>query len=267
MTSQENNPNPGNPAPARPVAVRLEHLSKAFNGFWAVRDLNLEIYQGEFFAFLGPNGAGKTTTIKMMTGLLHPSEGRALMGGFDIQIQPTEAKRLLGHIPDHPYLYEKLTGRDFFTFIGDLYGIARAEQEERRAYYFSLFDLEEAADRLIENYSHGMRQKLCFSVALMHRPAILVVDEPMVGLDPLSARKVKNLLREECKRGATVFLSTHQLSVAEELSDRIGIITQGRLRFLGDLSALRRQVRQEGNLEELFLELTADGVTWDNGAG
>jgi len=247
--------------PDSPVVIQLESVSKSFNGFWAVKDLTLNIREGEFFAFLGPNGAGKTTTIKMLTGLLRPTEGRAILGGFDIQRQPTEAKRLIGHIPDTPYLYEKLTGREFFHFIGDLYAIDRDAQEEERRRLFSVFSLESAADQLIENYSHGMRQKLCFCIAFMHKPRILVVDEPMVGLDPKSSRIVKDLLRAECARGVTVFLSTHQLSVAEELCDRLGIITRGRLRFLGRIEDLRHQVRHEGSLEDLFLELTADGVT------
>ena len=245
----------------RQATIQLENLGKSFDGFVAVSDINLSIYEGEFFSFLGPNGAGKTTTIKMMTGMLKPTHGRALVGGYDIQQDPTEAKRLIGHIPDHPYLYEKLTGREFVRFIGDLYGMNREEQEAERLRYFDLFALEYAADRLIENYSHGMRQKLCFTVALMHRPKILVVDEPMVGLDPHSARTVKNLMREQCERGATVFLSTHTLSVAEELSNRIGIITQGKIRFLGGIHELQSEVRQEGNLEDLFLELTKDGIT------
>ncbi len=247
-------------APKRP-AIRLENLGKTFNGFWAVRNLSFDIPEGEFFAFLGPNGAGKTTTIKMLTGLLRPSEGRALLGGYDIQTQPTEAKRLIGHIPDTPYLYEKLTGREFFHFVGNLYQIDPDEQERQRERFFRLFSLQEAANRLIESYSHGMKQKLCFAVAFMHRPRVLVVDEPMVGLDPRSSRIVKDLLREECSKGASVFLSTHQLTVAEEMADRLGIITQGTVRFLGGIEELRRHVRREGSLEDLFLELTADGVT------
>jgi len=245
----------------RPVAIRLENLGKSFDGFWAVSELDLEIPEGEFFAFLGPNGAGKTTTIKMMTGLIRPSTGRAFIGGNDIQADPLAAKRLIGHIPDHPYLYEKLSGRDFFYFIGDLYGIGRDEQEERRRHYFELFGIEHAADRLIENYSHGMRQKLCFSVALMHRPRVIVVDEPLVGLDPQSARIVKNLLLDECRRGATVFMSTHLLAIAEELSHRIGIIHHGQLRFLGTLEEMRHHARRDGSLEDLFLALTADNGT------
>lgn len=245
----------------RPVAIHLDNVSKSFNGFYAVKDLSLEIREGEFFAFLGPNGAGKTTTIKMLAGLLRPTEGRALLGGFDIQTHPTEAKRLIGHIPDTPYLYEKLSGREFFHFIGDLHEIDRDEQDRQRRRFFEMFSLEQAADRLIENYSHGMRQKLCFSVALMHNPRVLIVDEPMVGLDPRSSRIVKDLLKAECARGVTIFLSTHQLSVAEELCDRLGIITRGRLRFLGRMDELRDQTHQDGTLEDLFLELTADGVT------
>ncbi len=240
--------------------LRLEELTKDYDGFRALENLSLDIPPGEFFCFLGPNGAGKTTTIKIITGLLRPTSGRALIGTHDIQGQPIEAKRLIGYIPDQPYLYEKLSGRDFFHFVGDLYEIPRAEQEGALAKYFEIFSLAQVADVLIENYSFGMRQKLCFSVAFMHRPRLLVVDEPMVGLDPRSARIVKNLLREFCREGGTVFLSTHLLAIAEELCDRLGIITRGRLRFLGTVAELRASLAREGTLEDLFLELTAEGA-------
>ena len=238
--------------------IGIERLSKKYEDLYAVRDLDLQIAEGEFFAFLGPNGAGKTTTIKILTGLLRPDEGRALIGGFDIQKQPDKAKRMIGYIPDHPYLYEKLSGRDFFHFVGDLFQIPRPEQEKSLESYFSLFDLLSSADKLIENYSHGMRQKLVFSVSLMHQPKVIIVDEPMTGLDPYSARITKNLLKEKTREGATVFLSTHTLSVAEELADRIGIIHKGRLLFLGSLPELRKAAHTKGNLEEIFLELTSD---------
>ena len=241
--------------------LQLENLSKDYDGFQALDDLSIEIPSGEFFCFLGPNGAGKTTTIKIITGLLRPAKGRALICGRDIQKEPLEAKRLIGYIPDTPYLYEKLSGRDFMYFVGNLYDVPHREVAAAIDNYFNAFRIMHAADNLIENYSFGMRQKLCFSAAFMHRPRVLVVDEPMVGLDPQSARTLKNILRGFCADGGTVFLSTHLLAIAEELCDRLGIITQGKLRFLGTVEDLRRSMAREGTLEELFLELTADGVT------
>jgi len=239
--------------------LELHNATKDYDGFRAVANLDLKVPPGELFCFLGPNGAGKTTTIKMITGLLKPTEGRVLVDGFDIQQDPVEAKRRIGYIPDTPYLYEKLSGREFLRFVGDLYGTPRESQQAAEAKYFAAFGLEESADKLIENYSHGMRQKLCFCVAFMHDPKLLVIDEPMVGLDPRSARTMKNLLREFCAGGGTVFLSTHLLYVAEELADRLGIITQGSMRFLGSTAELRARLAREGSLEDLFLELTEDG--------
>ncbi len=239
--------------------LRISNVSKDYDGFNAVIDLELTVPQGEFFCFLGPNGAGKTTTIKMITALLKPSSGTILVDGRDIQKDPIEAKRRIGYIPDTPYLYEKLSGREFLRFIGDLYEVPRSEQDEALARYFSVFGLMESADKLIENYSHGMRQKLCFAVALMHKPKLLVIDEPMVGLDPRSARTLKNLLREFCANGGTIFLSTHLLYIAQELADRIGIVTHGRMKFLGTTEDLARQLSRQASLEDLFLELTEDG--------
>ncbi|HOE64415.1 MAG TPA: ABC transporter ATP-binding protein [Candidatus Sumerlaeota bacterium] len=237
--------------------IRIENLTKNFEEVCAVKNLSLTIPAGEVFAFLGPNGAGKTTTIKAMTGLLRPTHGRAIIGGYDIQEQPFEAKRLIGYIPDHPYVYEKLSGVEFFRFIGDLFGVPRDIQEKRMEQYFQIFSLMDARDKLIENYSHGMRQKLVMSISLMHDPKALVIDEPMVGLDPQSMKIVKRLFRETANKGAAVFLSTHLLSVAEEVADRIGLIHKGQLIFLGTLEEMRRFARREGNLEDLFLELTA----------
>ncbi len=236
--------------------IRIERLTKRYDQLTAVDDLTLDVGEGEVFAFLGPNGAGKTTTIKVLAGLLKPTIGRAFIGPYDIQTQHVEAKRLIGFIPDRPYLYEKLSGRDFFHFVGDLFKVDRRQQDERLEEYFHLFSLDEAADDLIENYSHGMRQKLVFSVALMHDPKALIVDEPMVGLDPRSARIIKRLLKEKSREGVSVFLSTHTLSVAEELADRIGIIQKGKLLFLGTQDALRAEVNRDGTLEDLFLQLT-----------
>lgn len=240
------------------TVIKIEKLIKNYEDVVAVNDLNLDINSGELFAFLGPNGAGKTTTIKILTGLLKPTSGRTYINGIDIQKDPLEAKRIIGYIPDHPYLYEKLSGRDFFHFVGDLFNIERAKQDELLENYFSVFGLNGAADKLIENYSHGMRQKLVFSVCFMHSPKVIIVDEPMVGLDPKSARIVKNILKEKSREGTTIFLSTHTLSVAEELADRIGIINHGKLIFLGTLKEMKEHSKKDGSLEDLFLKLTED---------
>lgn len=236
--------------------ILLENMTKCYNEIRAVDNLSLSIPPGQVFAFLGPNGAGKTTTIKVLTGLLRPTEGRALIGGCDIQEEPEKAKRLIGYIPDHPYVYEKLSGREFFHFIGDLFGVSEEEQNRKFEYYFDLFGLTPAADKLVQNYSHGMRQKLVMSVSLMHDPKIIMVDEPMVGLDPQSALVVKKLFQECADAGASVFLSTHTLSVAEEVADEIGLINKGKLIFQGTLEDMRKKTKKSGNLEELFLELT-----------
>lgn len=238
--------------------IETENLCKDYDGQKAVIDLNLNIKSGELFCFLGPNGAGKTTTIKMLTGLLIPSSGKARVAGYDIQENPVEAKRRIGYIPDRPYLYEKLSGRDFITFVGDLFGIDRKIQQERMDYYLELFSLTRARDQFIENYSHGMRQKLVFAASLMHEPEVIIVDEPMVGLDPKSAHIVKKLMKDESRKGKTIFLSTHQLSVAEELADRIGVVSRGRLIFLGTIAGLREELKHSGSLEELFLQITEE---------
>lgn len=238
--------------------IQTEDLCKDYDGKRAVNPLNLEVKAGELFCFLGPNGAGKTTTIKMLTGLLTPTSGTARIAGFDIRKDPIEAKRRIGYIPDRPYLYEKLSGRDFFTFVGDMFGVDRAEQREKQKYYFDLFLLTRAQDDFIENYSHGMRQKLVFSASLMHDPEVIVIDEPMVGLDPRSVRIVKDLLRSEAESGKTIFLSTHTLSIAEEIADRIGVISKGDIQFLGTMTEMRQELKQSGSLEELFLHLTEE---------
>lgn len=238
--------------------IQTENLTKDYDGKRAVNPLTLDIKAGELFCFLGPNGAGKTTTIKMLTGLLTPTSGTARIAGFDIRTDPIEAKRRIGYIPDRPYLYEKLSGRDFFTFVGDMFGIDRAEQREKLKYYFDLFLLTKAQDDFIENYSHGMRQKLVFCASLMHDPEVIVIDEPMVGLDPRSVRIVKDLLRSEVDNGKTIFLSTHTLSIAEEIADRIGVISKGDIQFLGTMAEMRAELKQSGSLEELFLHLTEE---------
>ena len=237
--------------------IVIEGFTKRYEDLVAVDELTLRVRRGELFTFLGPNGAGKTTTIKALAGLIRPTAGRLAVAGFDVQRDPVEAKRRIGFIPDHPYLYEKLSGADFFHFVGDLFSIPREVQEERMRHYFGLFGLMPAADKLIENYSHGMRQKLVVSVALMHDPEVLIVDEPLVGLDPRSSRTLKDLMREQVGAGKTVFLSLHQLPVAEEISDRIGIIHKGRLLYVGTVEELRARLHRAADLEDLFLELTA----------
>ncbi|MBN1867701.1 ABC transporter ATP-binding protein [Candidatus Sumerlaeota bacterium] len=239
------------------AAILIENMTKDYGSVRAVDNLSLSVRPGEVFTFLGPNGAGKTTTIKVLSGLLRPTLGRALIMGHDIQKDPVAAKRLIGYIPDHPYLYEKLTGRDFVEFVSDLFGLDRAESAKRMEEYFALFDLSGSEDDLIENYSHGMRQKLVFCVSLIHDPSVLIVDEPMVGLDPQSARTLKNLLRRKSREtGMAVFLSTHTLSIAEEVADRIGIIHKGELIFIGSLEEMHAKLGQASGLEEMFLRLT-----------
>lgn len=236
--------------------VLIEHLTKEYEDLTAVDDLTLTVPRGEFLCCLGPNGAGKTTTIKMLTGLIRPTSGRVMVAGYDVQKQPVEAKQRIGYVPDQPYLYEKLSAREFFNFVGDLFSVPRDVQEEKMHYYFNLFGLLKVADKLIEGYSHGMRQKLVISASLMHDPEVVVVDEPMVGLDPKSARTVKQLFRKQTEMGRTVFLCTHVLNVAEELADRIAIFKRGKVIFLGTMSELRDRLGRDDTLEQLFLELT-----------
>ena len=236
--------------------IRACGLTKRFGDKVAVDHLDLEIADGEFFCFLGPNGAGKTTTIKMLTGLIRPTEGRAEVGGFDVQHQPLEAKRLLGYIPDHPFLYDKLTGREFMRFVAGLYKISDSDFERDCEAFLTIFEIADVADQLIEDYSHGMRQKLSFASCFLHQPRCVIVDEPWVGLDPKNIRKVKTYLRERTRTGLTVFMSTHSLSIAEEVADRIGILNYGQLLSLGTVEEVKAISRRPGNLEDIFLEIT-----------
>jgi len=236
--------------------IKIVHLTKRFGETIAVSELNLEIPRGELFCFIGPNGAGKTTTIKLLTGLLKPTSGEIFIGGYNIQTDHLKVKSLIGYIPDRPFLYEKLTGEEFLSFIAGLYGIKQAD--EKIGELLGLFGLSDYKERLIANYSHGMRQRLVFSAVLMHQPEVIIIDEPLVGLDPASSRLVKNLLKKEATKGKTIFLSTHTLSVAEEIASRIGVIHQGRLIALGGLEDLRKKAHRSGKLEEVFLQLTQD---------
>ncbi|MEM9556123.1 MAG: ABC transporter ATP-binding protein [Acidobacteriota bacterium] len=252
--------------------IRTEGLSKRFGTKQAVDHLDLDIPEGEFFCFLGPNGAGKTTTIKMLTGLVRPTAGRAWIGTHDVVEEPVEAKRLLGYVPDHPFLYDKLTGREFMRFVAGLYRLPAARYAERVDELLATFELAHVADQLVESYSHGMRQKLSFASTFLHEPLALVVDEPWVGLDPKNIRAVKTYLRRAADSGLTILMSTHTLSIAEELADRIGILHHGRLRHVGTVDEIKRLARAaavdgaaegaEGgpssSLEDVFLELTRE---------
>jgi len=237
--------------------LTVKELSKRFAEYQAVDSISLEVKKGEIFGFLGPNGAGKTTTIKMLAGLLKPDEGLITINGFDLAKMPEECKRLTGYIPDRPFLYEKLTGMEFLGFIAGLYGKENERVEQKAQKLLDLFDLAVWQDFLIESYSHGMRQKLIITAAFMLEPPLIIVDEPMVGLDPKSARIVKELFKEHADQGGAVFLSTHSMEVAEELCNRISIIVEGRLIASGSLVAIRQQAESDGSsLEDIFLQLT-----------
>ncbi len=238
--------------------IRTEGLTKRFGDKLAVVDLDLEVGTGEFFCFLGPNGAGKTTTIKLLTGLLRPNAGRALIGGHDIQREPLAAKQLLGYVPDQPFLYDRLTGREFLSLVAGLYAMDGEAVGGRIAAMLEVFDVADVADELIGDLSHGMRQKLSFAATFLHAPRVVVVDEPWVGLDPRSIRNVKDYLRAGTRAGLTVFMSTHTLSIAEEVADRVGIIHRGRLLFTGTVGEVKALASRPGTLEDVFLELTCE---------
>jgi ABC-2 type transport system ATP-binding protein len=235
--------------------ISISHLSKNFGAKRAVDDLSLEVPPGELFCFLGPNGAGKTTTIKILTGLLRPLSGSAKICGLDIFTQPQEVKRVIGYIPDMPYLYDRLTTTEFFQFTGDLYDVPREKVQSGMEHYFSLFSLNEYRSALIKELSHGLRQRLVYSATLLHEPRVLFIDEPLVGLDPYTIRLIKDLLRARSRSGMTIFLTTHILALAEDIGDRIGIINNGRLITLGSVPDLLRD-NQSRNLEEAYLKLT-----------
>jgi ABC-2 type transport system ATP-binding protein len=240
--------------------IELEHVTKHYGHKVAVCDLSLAIQRGEVFAFLGPNGAGKTTTIKLMCGLLFPTKGRIRIAGYDLQENGSKARQLISYVPDQPFLYEKLTGREVLQFVADMYGMDPTGARGRIEKMIDLFSLDAFVDDLTERYSHGMRQRAVFAAALLHEPQVLIVDEPTVGLDPINIRLLKDLLRQEANNGTTVFLSTHSLDIAEELADRIGVVASGRLIGCGTLEHLRDQAKHEGSLEEVFLKLTTEEV-------
>ena len=238
--------------------IDIVDVSKRYGPKIAVHDLSLHVPAGELFAFLGPNGAGKTTTIKMLCGLLFPTTGTVQVGGFDLAAQGDQARALISYVPDQPYLYDKLTGREFLQFTADLYALPPARTRDKIAEVIDLFRLDDFVDDLTERYSHGMRQRTVFAAALVHDPKLLIADEPTVGLDPKSIRELKTLLRKLAAGGMTIFLSTHTLDIAQELADRIGIVDHGRLIGCGTLAELRKQTATDGSLEDLFMKITEE---------
>jgi ABC-2 type transport system ATP-binding protein len=241
--------------------IELRSLTKRYGSFTAVNAVDLDVPRGELFGFLGPNGAGKTTTLRMIAGILRPSSGSVRIANIDLAADPVAAKQKLGFIPDRPFIYEKLTGVEFLRFVAGLYGQAGAEVERRGRELLALFDLEQWRDELVESYSHGMRQKLIISSAFVHKPEVIVVDEPMVGLDPKAARTLKDLFREYTRRGHTIMMSTHTLEVAQTLCDRIAIIQRGVIRACGTMDDLRTSAESGvAGLEDIFLRLTGEGL-------
>jgi len=248
--------------------IRLEGLVKRYGKHLAVDGLSLEVAAGELFGFLGPNGAGKTTTIKMMAGLLRPTSGRIVIAGHDLERNPEKAKAALGFIPDRPFLSEKLSAAEFLRFVAGLYGIDGHEVGRSIDELLELVELSHVRSELIESFSHGMKQRLIMAASFIHDPQVLVVDEPMVGLDPKGARLIKSIFRERCRKGATVFMSTHTLEVAQEMCDRIGIIMNGKLLALGSMAELQELSHSDRpELEHIFLKLTGGGGFKESEAG
>lgn len=238
--------------------IEIEHLTRTFGTLTAVRDLCLTVPRGEIFCFLGPNGAGKTTTIKILCGLLRPTAGTVRVAGVDLRADPVAARKMTGYIPDQPYLYERLSVREYADFVADLFLLPAAERDARRQQYFDLFGLAEHEAALIKDLSHGMRQRLCYAATLLHSPKVLFVDEPFTGLDPHSIRTIRSTLREKARAGMTVFLTTHILALAADWADRVGILRQGQLVACDRVEELTRQHAADGTLEEVYLKLTAE---------
>ena len=238
--------------------IELKGVTKLFGPKRAVDHLDLEVKAGELFAFLGPNGAGKTTTIKMVCGLLHPNSGTVKVGGFPSSSQ--EARQLIAYVPDQPYLYEKLTGREFLRFVVEMYGIEPVHASRRIDELIGIFELDDFIDELCETYSQGMKQRVVFASALVHDPKVLIVDEPLVGLDPRSARIVKDIFVSQARSGVAVLMSTHLLSIAEELADTIGIVGSGKMLARGTIGELRSSLQSKESLEDMFLQLTGGSL-------
>lgn len=239
--------------------IRLDHVSKQYGAAWAVKNLDLTVPKGELFGFIGPNGAGKTTTIRMMGGLIAPTSGAVLIDGIPLAQAPEQAKRKIGLIPDRPYLYEKLTGMEFLEFTADLYDVLPEHLQSRAKKLLELFSLTERANELIEAYSHGMKQRLIMAAALLHEPPLIIVDEPMVGLDPMGIKMVRELFQRLTRNGTTIFMSTHTLALAEKVCDRIGIIHKGQLIAIGTIDDLKLSTGvADTDLEKVFFQLTQE---------
>jgi ABC-2 type transport system ATP-binding protein len=240
--------------------ISIQNVTKNYGKKVAVDNLSLEVAPGEFFAVLGHNGAGKTTTIKMIAGLLRPTSGRILVGGVDVQVDPIAAKKVCAYVPDQPFLYDKLSGIEFMNFIADLYGVDGDGRQKEIERLVELFGMKDFVRELTESYSHGMKQRLVLAATLLHKPKVIMVDEPLVGLDPHTARLVKQVFKDQAKAGNSIFMSTHVLSVAEDFADRIGIMQQGKIVALGHMDDLRRQAQTEGRLEDVFFKITEGAV-------
>ena len=236
--------------------IVFEQLTKVYGAFAAVKPLSLTVQRGELFGFLGPNGAGKTTTIRMLMGILAPSSGRVLVDGFDCHLQATDVKRRVGYLPDNPIFYDFLRGREILQFVAEMHGFSRAEAIERSTRMLSEFDLDEVSEEFAVNYSLGMKKKLGLACALIHDPMVLILDEPINGLDPRAARDVQDRLRAAAAAGVTIFVSTHLLDMAEKMCTRVGIIHRGALTATGTLDELRSNAAFDGSLEEIFLKIT-----------
>lgn len=238
--------------------LKLSGISKSYNkgNIKAVDNVNLEIKEGEIFGFLGPNGAGKTTTLKMIVGLLKPDTGKVLVGGVDAWENPLKAKQMISYVPDNPEVYDKLKGIEYLNFIADMYEVPKSKRKERMDYYLELFNIKDVVGDIIGSYSHGMKQKIVLTAALLSDPDLFILDEPMVGLDPKSSFNLKEEMRKMCDRGKVVFFSTHVLEVAEKLCDRIAIINKGKIIALGTMDELRSHAESSKSLENIFLELT-----------
>ena len=245
--------------------IQTTNLTRNFGTLAAVKDLNMTVEPGELFGFLGPNGAGKTTTIRMLVGLLSPTSGSALVAEHDIQQEPLAVKRAVGYLAQTPLLYDKLTGWEFLRFVGGLHSLSDEVIAARSEELLDLVNLTEKADQLIKSYSGGMRHKIGLCSAMLHKPGVLILDEPLAGMDPYSARRIKDLLRELCRQGVTVFLSTHILEIAERVCDKVGILDRGQMVAVGTMAELREMVQttSDSTLEDLFLELTGGEAVAD----
>jgi len=238
--------------------IAFDHVAKSYNKgkVRAVDDLTLTVPSGEIYGFLGPNGAGKTTTLKMVVGLLRPDAGSIAINGFDVRTDALKTKSLATYVPDYPAVYERLTGLEYLNFIGDVYGVPKRERLERIDKWLEIFELGQAVGNPIQSYSHGMKQKIVLIAAILPAPRVMILDEPMVGLDPRASHRLKEMMREHCDAGGTLFFSTHIMEVAERICDRIGIIHKGRLVASGTMEELRRIDKEQQSLEHIFLELT-----------